>query len=301
MNRLIRTLLFERPRLSFRQAKVVRYLLPTAVLLVFFNGCTSAFEALSNLPTQSLSSVSSDPSAAALYPSLNFLASDSALPADAGILNVKDARFGAVGDGVHDDTDAIISAIDYQARAPWISAPFNTNFVYMPPGTYLVTDTIQKILARASMDANAVGNCATPTCYASGLVLIGAGPDNTFIKLKDRSAAFADPANPKAVIFTASSFFDPTNNFNHAIGEGNDAYCNYVESLTVDVGAGNPGAIGIDYLGNNGGAIRSVVITAPLGSGKSGISMLRAATGPALIENVWVSGFGVGIDVAGLG
>ena len=69
-------------------------------------------------------------------------------------------------------------------------------------------------------------------------------------------------------------------------GEGNDAYENFVENLTIDVGAGNPGAIGIDYLANNIGAIRDVRVTAPPGSGAIGISMQRKWPGPALLQRV---------------
>ena len=55
-------------------------------------------------------------------------------------------------------------------------------------------------------------------------------------------------------------------------GEGNDAYENFVEDLTIDVGAGNPGAVGIDDLANNVGAIRQVRVIAPPGSGAIGVS-----------------------------
>ena len=81
-------------------------------------------------------------------------------------------------------------------------------------------------------------------------------------------------------------------------GEGNDAYENFVENLTIDVGAGNPGAIGIDYLANNIGAIRNVRVTAPPGSGAIGISMQRKWPGPALLQRVDVHGFATGIAVA---
>ena len=81
-------------------------------------------------------------------------------------------------------------------------------------------------------------------------------------------------------------------------GEGNDAYENFVENLTVDIGAGNPGAIGIDYLANNIGAIRDVRVIAPPGSGAIGISMQRKWPGPALLQRVHVQGFATGIAVA---
>jgi hypothetical protein len=232
-------------------------------------------------------------------PQSNFLGSDATLPGDIGVVNVRDPMFGAFGDGVHDDTAAILRAINYRSLAPILTMVFKTNYVYLPPGTYKVSDTIQKLLDTASMEPAARGHCALASCYASGLVLIGAGPTKTLIKLIDNAPAFASSAAPKAVIFTSSSFFDPSTNKDHdGKGEGNDAYSNYIESMTIDVGVGNPGAIGIDFLANNGGAIRNVLIKAPNGSGRAGISMLRRWPGPALIENTWVSGFTIGIDVA---
>ncbi len=81
-------------------------------------------------------------------------------------------------------------------------------------------------------------------------------------------------------------------------GEGNDAYENFVQDLTIDVGNGNPGAVGIDYLANNVGAMRDVMVRAPDGSGAIGISMQRKWIGPALLQHVTVQGFATGIAVA---
>ena len=78
----------------------------------------------------------------------------------------------------------------------------------------------------------------------------------------DHAPGFGDPAAPRGVIMTTAKLLDGTptsggKDYTHK-GEGNDAYENFVENLTIDVGAGNPGAIGIDYLANNFGAIRDV-------------------------------------------
>jgi hypothetical protein len=68
--------------------------------------------------------------------------------------------------------------------------------------------------------------------------------------------------------------------------------------MTVNVGAGNPGAIGIDYLANNIGAIRNVTVTAAPGSGAIGVALTRKWIGPALIDHLTVKGFLLGMDVA---
>jgi hypothetical protein len=206
-------------------------------------------------------------------------------PPNAGVLNVRD--FGAKGDGVTDDTKALIAAID--AAGPDTGPNFwHTRIVYLPPGTYLVSDTLTHHYANGG--------------FASGMSLRGASPSKTIIRLRDHASGFADPAAPRGVIMTTAKLLDgsPTSggkDYTHK-GEGNDAYENFVQDLTVDVGTGNPGAVGIDYLANNIGAVRDVVVRAPEGSGAIGISMQRKWIGPALLQHVTVQGFATGIAVA---
>ncbi len=208
-----------------------------------------------------------------------------AMPTDTGVVNVRD--FGAKGDGVTDDTKALIAAID--AAGPDTGPNFwRTRIVYLPPGTYLVSDTLTHHYANGR--------------FASGMILMGDSPSNTVIRLRDHAAGFDDPRAPRGVIMTTSKLLDgtPTSGGKDYIGkgEGNDAYENFVENLTIDVGSGNPGAIGIDYLANNIGAIRDVTVRAPDGSGGIGISMQRKWIGPALLQHVTVQGFATGIAVA---
>ncbi len=206
-------------------------------------------------------------------------------PADAGMLNVKD--FGAYGDGVHDDTAAINAALN--ASSGDTGATFWQNRrVYLPIGTYLVSGPLMKRAADGS--------------FTSGFVLIGQSRQATMIKLANQAPGYQDAANPQAVIFTTSKLLDPRfltggGRDYTGKGEGNDAYANFVENLTVDVGDNNPGAIGIDYLANNHGAIRRVTVQAPASSGAIGISMQRKWPGPALLQDVQVNGFGTGIAV----
>jgi hypothetical protein len=70
-----------------------------------------------------------------------------------------------------------------------------------------------------------------------------------------------------------------------------------VRDLTVDVGRGNPGAIAVDYLSNNLGAIRWVGVRATAESGLTGIAMCRKWPGPTLLAEVEVEGFGTGVVV----
>lgn len=203
-------------------------------------------------------------------------AQDIAFPADAGFINVRD--FGAKGDGKSDDTAAINAALaasgEDTGRAFW-----QDKIVYIPKGTYLVSGPLLKRYANGS--------------FASGIILIGQSREGSVIKLKDRAPGYGEA---KAVIFTSSKLLDGAGDKDYVgKGEGNDAYANFIENITVDTGAGNPGAIGIDYLANNLGAVRNVTVR---GDGMAGISMTRKWPGPALIQDVTVKGFAVGIDVA---
>lgn len=203
-------------------------------------------------------------------------------PEDAGALNVHD--FGARGDGHTDDTAAIIAALAASGgdtgKEIW-----HDRIVFLPAGTYLVSNTLLKRYANGG--------------FASGSILVGESPQRTTIRLADNAPGFGDHNNPKPVVFTTSKMIDgPAGRDYEGKGEGNDAYENFVENLTIDVGHGNPGAIGLDYLANNIGAVRNVVVEAPQGSGATGISMRRKWPGPALLQQVSVQGFDIGIDIA---
>jgi hypothetical protein len=82
---------------------------------------------------------------------------------------------------------------------------------------------------------------------------------------------------------------------------GNIGFHNNIENLTIDASAtGNAGAVGLTYIGSNFAVVRNVTILGSTVSGTKGIGldMDRILIGPALIENVLISGFNRGIDVA---
>lgn len=178
--------------------------------------------------------------------------------------------FGAVGNGVADDTDAINAALnagrldddgnmnqpspdDYNGR---------TRFVYLPPGTYRVSNRLRW-----------VGCCLT---------MRGAGPGRTVIKLVDDAPGYGDRNAPRAVVETQS---------------GNESFRQYVMDMTVDTGRGNPGAIGVNYVSSNMGALRNVRIRSGDGRGYAGVGMDRAWTGPALVKDVAIDGFDYGVTI----
>lgn len=204
-------------------------------------------------------------------------------PPGSGVIDVK--TFGARGDGLADDTQALRAALTAagETGGTW------SRFVYLPPGTYKVTNTIEKRDAGGEFD--------------SGFLLRGAGPSHTVIRLADLAPNFDDPAHPRAVLFTSSHLWEQGGPYGGGKdwpgkGEGNQAFQNTIEGLTVDVGSGNRAAIALDYLGNNACAVRDVWLRDADGTAATGLSMTRKWPGPCLIENLHVQGFDIGIDVA---
>lgn len=206
------------------------------------------------------------------------------LPADSGVLNVRD--FGAKGDGRHDDTVAIRAAM-LAAQVEQFKAFWPSRIVYFPAGTYRVTDTLFKRTPEGR--------------YLASMSLMGEARDLVRIRLDDAAPGYGRADEPKAVIYTSSTLLgdDPRAGGKDYLGrgEGNDAYGNYIEDMTVDVGRNNAGAIAIDHIASNIGAIRRVRLVAAEGSGRVALSMERRWPGPLLVSDVTIEGFARGIAV----
>ena len=189
------------------------------------------------------------------------------LPADGGIVNVSQPPYNAKGDGVTDDTAALQSAInDFQGTRQTI---------YLPNGTYLVSRSLRY--------KPAVGFGFTN--------LRGQSQQGTILRLKD--GTFTDPTKPTAVLYTASN--TNTNGSTSA-----DWFNNNVGNLTIDIGAGNPGAVGLQYYSNNVGAARNITIRSGDGQGVIGLDLAYAdQNGPLLVKNVTIDGFKTGIACSG--
>jgi Pectate lyase superfamily protein len=204
---------------------------------------------------------------------------DYSFPNDTGVVNVKTAH-GAVGDGIADDTDAIQKAI---VAALKINDRYTRPaMVYIPNGTYRITRTLE------TRDLSDQGFSFG---WRAGTIVVGQSRAGVILKLADNLPAFAEGSNPLPMFKTGSE------NPDNAEGGGNQAFRHSIINLTFDTG-NNPGAVGIDFLVSNRGALENVTIKSSGGvRGARGISMNRSWPGPCLLKHVTIDGFKEGITL----
>lgn len=186
-------------------------------------------------------------------------------PGDARLVDVTRAPYLARGDGLADDTAAIQKALDDHPNAGAV--------VYLPRGVYLISETLRwPHGSRGGMEEK-------------NTILQGQGRDFTTLKVKPSCPGFADPANPRAMIWTGQA---PAQRFRNA-----------VRDLTLDTGSGNPGAIGIRFNASNQGTLRGVTIRSGDAPGVVGLDLaFTDEIGPCLIKDLRVVGFRVGVACA---
>lgn len=183
---------------------------------------------------------------------------------EGGVINVRD--YGAKGDGVTDDTEAFKQAISRDEIAN------GSKIVYIPNGTYLVSDTIEWPQGEHS------------GLYYKRTTLLGETREGAIIRLANNTPSFST-GERKPVLDTKD---------NRANG-----FRNRIENLTVHTGSGNKNAIGIKINSNNGGGVFNVSIISGDGQGEQGLNLTSTEIGPLLIKNVSVQGFDRGILVGG--
>ena len=188
----------------------------------------------------------------------------------------------AKGDGVADDTAAFQDAWDllkreYKKHGPWGSD--NSFYVYLPDGTYKVSDTL--IYRGATVGAYPKWD---GTFDINHVHFVGQSRAGTVIKLADHCAGYQDAARPKIVL----AFQHPDTIFNNVPGG------NWLRNLTIDTGRGNPGAVGLSFQGANNTDLSGVTIRSGDGAGRYGIWFKQGSI-QGYYADVTVQGFQDGI------
>jgi hypothetical protein len=208
----------------------------------------------------------------------------------AGYLDV--THYGAKGDGKTDDTAAFQSALN-DASFDSAKHPGTTMVVYVPSGTYLISNTLTGYQFFNDNNVNIVN-----TKYGAGngllspsLVGPGSGTRPTIV-LKD--GTFTNAASPQPVIHFVNS---PTDTVcgatNPTIGCFDILFNAVVRDINITTG-NNPGAIGLQFYSAQMSYIQNVSIDATGGyAGIQGVPATEVAT------NVAVKGGQYGIIITG--
>lgn len=201
-------------------------------------------------------------------------------PADAGVIDLTQAPYNAVGDGTTDCTDAIQRALDdYAAK---------NRILYLPNGTYLIRHTLEwGPSRRLNPDKEFKGEWGSVWRLT---ILQGESESKTVIKLADKAADFQNAAwnekdsrpGGRPLIFTGGW---PAQRFRNA-----------VRNLTLDTGKDNPGAIGIQFNASNSGTMHRVTVRSGDGQGTVGLDLGYCGDhGPGAGRHLTITGFDYGI------
>jgi hypothetical protein len=222
------------------------------------------------------------------HPQLNII-----YPADAffhnggRIIDITKAPFNARGDGSTDDTHAFIQALDTIAQRlrlfDWQSDSSTNLTIYLPKGTYLVSNTLTYSGPKITFPGYTWGGMIR-------LRLVGQQRDSTIIRLKPASPGFSADTLKTLLAFQKTG--DPKGN--------NIPASNQLRNLTIAIGPANPRAVGVLFLGANKCDINNVAIRAEAGSGAIGLDLPLIST-QGHLQDITIDGFDTAVRVVPYG
>jgi hypothetical protein len=192
------------------------------------------------------------------------------LPRDCGYVDVKEC-FGALGDGRTDDTPAFREAFRVLSN----HADGTHYTLYLPPGTYLLSEGLQS---------------------GRSLSVQGASTDKTVLKLRDRSPGFSHAAEPHAFWQVANAATTTA----ASAGSSADAAGVSIYNLTIDTGKGNPGAKALEIRADFLHRLEGLNLRSGDGAGLAGLELAASINGGALVKNLHIKGFDCGVACGAL-
>ena len=150
--------------------------------------------------------------------------------------------------------------------------------LYFPNGTYLISDTLVYSFTDMKIKYTDINRC---------MHFLGESQQGTIIRLKDHTPGFGAETNKAVVSFTHGNW-------------SNVAMQNSFQNFTIEIGAGNPGASGLEFFANNSGVVRNLTVRSldPEKAGYAGLSMSVYNFSCVLVKNLDVDGFNYGVKVA---
>lgn len=159
---------------------------------------------------------------------------------------------------------------------PYVNPP--SRIIYFPDGIYLVSNTITYRLAdhvnRAGRELNRM------------LHFQGQSEAGSIIRLADKAPGFGEGKRKPVISFTRG---------NHS----NVSMQNSFENLSIEIGKGNPGAVGLEFFSNNTGAVRHVSVRSldPEHRARAGVAIYVYNSSCALLQHINVDGCDYGIEI----
>jgi Pectate lyase superfamily protein len=197
--------------------------------------------------------------------------------------------FGAVGDGVTDNTAAFQAAINQNRGTTGNKAPA---VIYVPPGRYVISNTL--VLWEATQ-------------------LIGDEDSPPTLVLAANSPGFSNPSQKKPFLVTTNGYnvnpasLDWEDNNNTIGGSANNTFYTEIQNISLVLAQGNSGAVGILWKVAQQTSLRNVSIAAvdaAIGIDAGGqadyvSTYVPQFTGGGTIEDVSITGGSIGLRATG--